>query len=56
MEARAQGRWGAWWKEQLARISLLGQVSPLLSAQARSMPLGLSVSTREMGMGEVAGC
>lgn len=28
--ARAQGRWGAWWKEQQARVRLPGRVSPLL--------------------------
>lgn len=52
-EARAQSRWGAWRKEQQARVRLLGQVSPLLSAQASYLPLGLSVTTCEMGVVEV---
>lgn len=51
-EARAQSRWGAWWKEQQARVRLLGQVSPLLSAQASYLPFGLSVTICEMGVVE----
>lgn len=54
-ETRAQRRWGDWWKEQQARVRLLGQVSPLLSAQASYMPLGLSVTTCEMGVVEAGG-